>query len=40
MLTAPSYRFLANSVDDVAKNENIMPYLIKGFLAEDYVMVG
>jgi len=39
MLTAPSYQYLANSVDDVARNEKIMPFVMKGNMAEDYIMV-
>jgi hypothetical protein len=39
MLTAPSYRFLANSVDDVAENEKIMPFAMKGNMAEDHGML-
>jgi hypothetical protein len=39
MLSAPSYKFVANSLEDVAKNELVMPYALLNGPAEEYIKV-
>jgi hypothetical protein len=39
MLTKPSFKFLANSIEDVADNENIKPYIAKKSPVEEYIHV-
>ena len=39
MLSAPSYKFVANSLEDVAKNELIMPYTLLNGPVEQYIKV-
>jgi hypothetical protein len=39
MLTAPSYKFVANSLEDVAKNELVMPYTLLNSPVEQYIKV-
>ena len=39
MLTAPSYKFVANSLEDVAKNDRIMPYVLRNGPVEEYIKV-
>ena len=39
MLTKPSFKFLANSIDDVADNEHIKPYVTIKSSLEEYIRV-
>ena len=38
-LTAPSYKFVANSIEDVARNDALMPYTMLGSPVEEYIKV-
>jgi hypothetical protein len=38
-LSAPTYRFLANSIDDVAKNNKIRPHLFVNSPVDEYIHV-
>jgi len=39
MLTAPKFQFVVNSIEDVARNEEIMPYIWKYSPAHQFIMV-
>jgi hypothetical protein len=38
-LTAPKNRFLINSIEDAASNNNIMPFVVKEFSAQEEFLV-
>jgi hypothetical protein len=39
LLTAPRYKYVANSVIDIGRNEQLMPHVRQSSPSHDYIMV-